>query len=161
MQTLRARDCVCIEPQSIESAAGPGRRLGTKRRSRTTGQSAGFTLIEVLVALAVVAASLAAIGSLMAVSMQGTGTIERRLAFRETLRAIITSLPDRRDLNAGSATGELSGYRWRVDISPFVSTLVDPREPTPWEPEAVVIRVQAPSGQLLQINTIRLRRRPG
>lgn len=127
------------------------------RRSR----SAGFTLIEVLVALAVIAASLAAIGSLVAVSMRGARSIEQRLAFRETLRAIVTSLPDRAALNAGTASGETTGYRWRVDIAPFVATFVDPRLPTPWEPQAVVVRVQSPSGQLLQINTIRLRRRPG
>jgi hypothetical protein len=38
MPTLRSRDCVGIEPQGIEFASGPGRRLGTKRRSRTTRQ---------------------------------------------------------------------------------------------------------------------------
>jgi general secretion pathway protein I len=121
--------------------------------------AAGFTVIEVLVALAVVAASLAAIGALAAVSMRGTLAIEQRLAFRETLRAIMTSLPDGRNMTTGSATGEMRGYRWQMDISPFVSNFVDPRAPTPWEPESIVIRVQSPSGQLLQIDTIRLRRR--
>ena len=36
MPTLRTRDCVGIEPQGIEFASGPGRRLDSKRRSRTT-----------------------------------------------------------------------------------------------------------------------------
>jgi hypothetical protein len=97
----------------------------------------------------------------VAVSARGTGAIEQRLAFRETLRAIMTSLPDRRDLGAGSASGDIAGYRWRADIAPFVSNLVDPRLPTPWEPEAIVVRVRSPSGQLIQVNMIRLRRRPG
>ena len=43
---------------------------------------AGFTLIEVLVALAVVAASLAAIGSLVAVNMKNTRALEQRVEFR-------------------------------------------------------------------------------
>jgi general secretion pathway protein I len=118
-------------------------------------------LIEVLVALGVIATSLAAIGALVAVAMRGAQSIDRRLAFRETLRALVTSLPDRRDLGASSATGVSAGFRWRLDIAPFVATFVDPQAPTPWQPTAVVITVQSPTGQQLQINTIRLRRRPG
>jgi len=135
--------------------------LSRSLRSRQRKSTAGFTLIEVLVALAVVAASLAAIGSLVAVSMRGAQSIGQRLAFRETLRALVTSLPDRRDLGAVTTTGVAAGYRWRLDIAPFVATFVDPQAPTPWQPEAVVITVRSPSGQQLQINTIRLRRRAG
>lgn len=131
--------------------------LRGSRRKR----SAGFTLIEVLVALAVIAASLTAIGALVAVSMRGAQSIGQRLAFRETLRALVTSLPDRRDLDGGTATGVSAGYRWRLDIVPFVATFVDPKAPSPWQPEAVVITVRSPSGQQLQINTIRLRRKQG
>ena len=137
--------------------ACPCRRAG----SHFAGTCAGFTLIEVLVALAVVAASLTAIGALVAVSMRGTQSIGQRLAFRETLRGIVTSLPDRRDLDAGTATGASGGFRWRIDIAPFIANFVDPQAPTPWQPEAVVITVRSPSGQLLQINTVRLRRKPG
>jgi len=127
---------------------------------RSRHRSAGFTLIEVLVALAVVAVSLTAIGALVAVSMRGTRSIDQRLQFRETLRALVTSLPDRRDLDAGTATGVSAGFQWRLEIAPFVASFVDPRAPTLWQPEAVVITVRAPSGQQLQISTIRLRRRP-
>lgn len=122
--------------------------------------SAGFTLIEVLVALAVVAASISAIGALVAVSMRGTQSIERRVAFRETLRSIVP-LADRHDLQPGRATGTTAGYGWRIDVAPYVSNLVDPRTATPWQPQSVVITVRSPSGQLLRIETIRLRRRPG
>jgi len=135
--------------------------LSRTRTSVPVRGEAGFTLIEVLVALAVVAASLAAIGSLVAVSMRGTQSIERRVAFRETLRAIVTSLTDRRDLAPGSATGNTVGYGWRMDVAPYTSRLVDPQAPTPWVPEVVEITVRSPSGQILRIDTIRLRRRPG
>jgi general secretion pathway protein I len=126
---------------------------------RSRRNRAGFTLIEVLVALAVVAATLSAIGALVAVSMRGARSIEQRLAFRETLRAIVTSLPDRRDLAGGTASGASAGFRWRIDIAPFATNLVDPRTPTLWEPESVVITVRSPSGQTLQINTVRLHRK--
>ena len=129
--------------------------------SRTRKRSAGFTLIEVLIALAVIAVSLTAIGSLVAVSMRGAQGIGQRLAFRETLRALVTSLPDGHNLDVGTKTGNSAGFGWRLEIAPFVATFVDPQAQTPWQPEAVVITVRSPSGQQLQINTIRLRRRPG
>jgi general secretion pathway protein I len=129
-------------------------RIEMRSRSR-----AGFTLIEALVALAVVAASLSAIGALVATSLHGVRSIEERLAFRETLRAIVTSLPARRDLDARSGSGELAGYRWRAEIAPLTAGFVEPQAPTVWEPESIAISVRGPSGQVVRINTIRLRRR--
>ena len=52
--------------------------------------TAGFTLIEVLVALAVVAISLAAIGSLIAVTTRGARAVGLHLTLVETARAIVT-----------------------------------------------------------------------
>ena len=125
------------------------------------GRAAGFTLIEVLVALIVVAITLTAIGSLTAATVRGTRSIEQHLILVETARAIEAGLPDRGDLAAGSLTGDTGGNRWRVDVLPFVANFVDPRLPTPWIPQTVVITVQTPGGALLHLDTVRLRRRTG
>lgn len=130
--------------------------LSTPRKRR---HAAGFTLIEVVVAIAVVAVSLSAIGSLMAASFRGTRSLEQHLALVETTRGIVTGLPTRNELKLGSFSGELANHRWRVDVMPFAANNVDPRLPTPWVPETVVIRVQSPGGAIMQVNTIRLRRR--
>jgi general secretion pathway protein I len=135
--------------------AQAGRRARAARR-----RAAGFTLIEVLIALAIVSASLAAIGSLMATTVRAMRSIDQRFALVETARAIETGLPDRTELG-GSLTGDLAGHRWRVDAAPFVADFVDPRLPTVWVPQTVVIRVQSPGGATLQVNTVRLRRRTG
>jgi len=126
-------------------------------RRRTAG---GFTLVEVLVALAVIAVVLTAIGSLIAASVRGTRALDQHLALIETARAVETGLPDRGDLKPGSFTGEVGGQRWRVDVLPFGAADIDPRLPTPWIPLAVVISVQSPAGSVLQVNTVRLRQRP-
>ena len=123
---------------------------------RTKGTE-GFTLIEVLVALAVVAVTLSAIGSLVAVTVRGARSVGGRLALVETARSIMTGLPDRADLAPGNFSGEVAGHRWRVDVLPFYADFVDPRK-TDWIPQTVVVRVQSPSGPILQINTVRLRR---
>jgi general secretion pathway protein I len=121
---------------------------------------AGFTLIEVLIALAIMSIALAAIGSLMASTVRAMRSIDQRFALVETARAIEAGLPDRNELS-GALSGDLAGHRWRVDVSPFVANFVDPRLPSPWVPQTVVVRVQSPGGAILQVNTIRLRRRTG
>jgi general secretion pathway protein I len=129
------------------------RRNGSRRRAR------GFTLIEVLVALSVVAISLAAIGSLIAVTTRGARAVGLHLTLVETARMIITGLPDREQLVPGSLSGESAGHRWRVDVLPFHADFVDPTQ-TAWLPQTVVVRVQSPAGKVLQVNTVRIRRKP-
>ena len=135
-------------------------RRGAPWRRPQSGKHgvAGFTLIEVLIALAIVSISLAAIGSLMASTLRSMRSIDQHFALVETARAIETGLPDRGELTGGLA-GELAGHRWRVDVAPFIANFVDPRLPTAWVPQTVVIRVQSPGGSILQVNTVRLRRR--
>jgi general secretion pathway protein I len=135
--------------------------LCKSRASRCRRSVAGFTLIEVLVAMAVIGVSLAAIGSLVATTVRGIRSIDQHLVLVETARAIEAALPDRNTLDVESLGGELSGHRWRAFVSPFVADFIDPRLPTPWVPQAVTIKVQSPAGPILQINTVRLRRRTG
>jgi general secretion pathway protein I len=125
-------------------------------RRQATG---GFTLIEVLVALAVIAILLASIGSLIAGSVRGARSLDQHFALVEIARAIETGLPNRDELKVGRLSGEVSGHRWTVDVLPFIANNVDPRLPTPWVPQALVISVRSPQGPLLQVNTVRLRRR--
>jgi general secretion pathway protein I len=119
----------------------------------------GFTLVEVLVALAVIAILLASIGSLIAGSVRGARSLDQHFALVEIARAIETGLPNRSDLKVGRLSGEVSGHRWTVDVLPFIANNVDSRLPTPWVPQALVIGVQSPEGPILQVNTVRLRRR--
>jgi general secretion pathway protein I len=124
----------------------------------TYRRDAGFTLIEVLVALAVVAVSLTAIGSLVATNASGTRALDQRLALVETARAILTGLPDRDQIVRGSLSGEYNHHHWQADTVPFAADFIDPNRPAPWTPEAIVVRVKSPSGQMLRIDTVRLRR---
>lgn len=120
---------------------------------------AGFTLIEVLIALVVVSISLAALGQLMASNRRVASSLDTHLSLVETARGIETALPDRAAL-VGNMAGESGDYRWGVFVRPFVSNLVDPNLATPWLPQAVAIRVQSPEGVSIQVDTVRLQARP-
>jgi general secretion pathway protein I len=121
-------------------------------------RDAGFTLIEALVALAVVTAALTAIGMLIGANVRATRSLTQRLVLLETTRAILSALPARNELELGDRSGAAADLRWRLDVIPFVADFVDPSVPSPWIPQAVVLRVQAPSGELLRVDTVRLRR---
>src|SRR5262245_42056920 len=117
-----------------------------------------MTLVEVLVALAVVAASLAAIGTLIATSMRGVRAVEQHVALVERARAILAELPRRDELASGGATGEIAGHRWRIAVLPHPTGQAD-GSTSPWVPRTVVATIRAPSGGILQLHTVRLVRR--
>jgi general secretion pathway protein I len=123
--------------------------------------NAGFTLIEVLVALGVMAISLAVIGSVVAANVRGTTTVYQRLSLVATARSLLTALPNRGDLTPGDTRGEMGGNRWRIDVLPFAADFVDPTQPTQWVPLDVVIRVESPTGETLRLDTVRLRHADG
>jgi len=130
---------------------------------RNNGQPAGsgFTLIEALVALAVIAVSLTAIGSVVAANVRGSIAVDQRLSLLETARSIIAGLPERAKLTLGDSSGELGGNRWRLDVLPFTADFVNFSRPTPWVPRALVIRVQSPDGEILRVDTVRLQHAGG
>ena len=129
-------------------------RVAQARPSR----QAGFTIIEALVALAIVAASLAAIGGLIAASARGTRSLDQHVALVETARAVEATLPRRDQLAAGEISGVLGGYPWRVDVLPFSAGGVNPLSQSPWVPQTVVVTVRSATGAQFQLATVRLRR---
>jgi general secretion pathway protein I len=121
------------------------------------GGTAGFTLLEALVALAVTGAGLAAIGALANSSLHATLYTERHLAEIESARKIIAGMPGRDALPFGRLTGSLDAHAWRIDSAP-VSTAVATSGETSWIPQSIALLVRSPSGAMVEIDTIRLRR---
>jgi general secretion pathway protein I len=117
----------------------------------------GFTLIEALVALAIVAAVLGSIGTVIAATVKGTRGIDRRLELSGTAETLVAALPSRALLKPGRQSGELAGHRWRIDVSPMnVAVASDAPQTGRFVPLAVTMRLQAPGGPATQITTVRL-----
>ena len=126
------------------------------RKSCSDGE-AGFTLIEALVALAIVAAVLGSIGGVIATTVKGTRGIDQRLQLSGTAETLVAALPGRGLLKPGRQSGELSGHRWRIDVSPMkVAVANDAPQTGRFVPLAVTMRLQAPGGPAMQVTTVRL-----
>ena len=84
------------------------------------GRDAGFTIIEVLIALAVVAVSIVAIGSVMSTNVRGVRSLEQHVTLMQTARSVMTTdLPSRAELGSGALSGQINDYRWKIDIGPL------------------------------------------
>ncbi|MBR0833221.1 type II secretion system protein [Bradyrhizobium manausense] len=124
------------------------------RRSCSDG-AAGFTLIEALVALAIIAIVLGTIGSVIAVTTKGTRSIDQHLALASTAETLLADLPARGLLKPGRQSGQLAGSRWRVDIAPMNVAGGDPATDR-FVPLAVNLRLQRADGAAIQVTTVKL-----
>jgi general secretion pathway protein I len=124
------------------------------RNGKGSSGVAGFTLIEALVALAIIAAVLSSIGAVIATTVKGTRSIDQRLALAGAAETLLAALPARGLLKPGRQSGELAGHRWRIDVAPLNVVEVPPA--SPFIPLAINMRMQAPGGPAIQVTTVRL-----
>lgn len=122
---------------------------------RSCSDAAGFTLIEALVALAIIAVVLGTIGSVIATTAKGTRSIDQRLALSGTAETLLADLPARGLLKPGRQSGELAGSRWRVDVTPMNVAGGNPATDR-FVPMAVNLRLQRADGAAIQITTVKL-----
>ncbi|HZC97884.1 MAG TPA: prepilin-type N-terminal cleavage/methylation domain-containing protein [Bradyrhizobium sp.] len=118
----------------------------------------GFTMIEAVVALALVAVVLAAIGQLVASNSRGARILEQHLALTDTARLIASTIPRAGAPLSDDLAGQVSGHRWQMRVSPFVDDVSIIPE-SRFIPQRIELRVQSPSGAILSLETVRLQNR--
>ena len=124
------------------------------RKAGTSGER-GFTLIEALVALAIIAAVLTSIGMVIGTTVRGTRAIGQRLALSGAAETLLANLPARDALKPGRQTGELAGHRWRIDVGP-IDAAASTAPQSHFMPLVVNMRMQGPGGATFQVTTVRL-----
>lgn len=121
------------------------------------GRSAGFTIIEVLVALAVIAVSIVAIGSVMSTNVHGVRTLEQHVTLMQAVRTIAaTEVPSREKIGFGTWSGRTSDHQWRIDVSPMGEEWAATGSDVAWVPALVRVQVRSPSGAVTDLRTVRL-----
>jgi general secretion pathway protein I len=121
------------------------------------GRDAGFTIIEVLIALALVAVSILAIGSVMSINIRGVRTLEQHVTLMQTARSIMTAeVPTNAARGFGETSGKVNDYQWRIDVGPLGEEWTVNGADSAWIPALVTIQVRSPSGAVSELKTVRL-----
>jgi general secretion pathway protein I len=121
------------------------------------GPAAGFTIIEVLIALAVVAVSILAIGSVMSTNLRGVRSLEQHVTLMQTARSVMAAdVPPRAEIGIGTWSGRTNDHQWRIDVGPMGQEWSAAGDKAAWIPALVRIQVRSPSGAVMDLSTVRL-----
>lgn len=111
--------------------------MAPRKAART--EASGFTLIEVVVALAILALSLGVLYESFGWSLRRTATLERRQEAWLTAQSLLAEVRARPNLSAGTDEGDAGGgLRWTSQISRRKAA-IDPASPL--QPFDVTIEV--------------------
>jgi type II secretory pathway pseudopilin PulG len=134
-------------------------------------KSAGFTLLEALVALALILAFAAALGPYLFHARRIMAGVDRRIAAQVLLRSLLEAPLNRSALAGASRKGETAGLQWWITAAPI---LIGPVAPSPrqktldkgqnastperpnWTPFRVIASVSWGPGQSISAETVRL-----
>ncbi len=118
-------------------------------------------MIEVLIALAIVAVSLVAIGAVVATNVRGVGVLEQHVALIAAEQdALVSAVPDYDHLAPGVFDGVTGAERWRVQVTPLGAGWDVAAGQDRWVPQLVTLRLRAASGATVEFRTVRLARGP-
>jgi prepilin-type N-terminal cleavage/methylation domain-containing protein len=137
-----------------------GTREASQLRRDGSGQ-AGFTLLEALVALAVILAFAVVLGPHLSQARRIMADADGRVAAQVLLRSLLDAPFDRSGVANMSRDGETAGLRWRVASEPVAAAAPRAADRQNWQAYRVMASVAWGSDQVITAETIRLRRAPG
>lgn len=135
---------------------------GSPARSRSSNNARGFTLIEVLVAFAILALTMAALMQLFATGLRGADATDRHLMAVMLARSVLDDVGTEIPMVAGEQSAEIEqGYRWTVRILPFDT--IPPVTNGEWiaVPYEVQVEITWNDRPVTTLTTLRLATEPG
>jgi len=127
------------------------------RRDDAAAKRSGFTLIEALVALALVLAFAAVLAPHLFHARRIVRQADGRLAAQVLLRTLLDAPFDRTNLASATREGSAGNLRWSLTAMPVPRSTPEGERPT-WAPIRVTATVSWAPGQLITAETVRLAR---
>jgi|SRR5579871_697408 len=138
--------------RSVSTGTPAASQSGRDGRCR----QAGFTLLEGLVALAVLLVFASAVGPHLSQARRIMANAGGRVAAQVLLRSLLNAPFDRSMAARASQEGETGGLHWRIDTAPTAA--VSAQDKPNWSAFRVVASVTWAPGQAIVAETIRLRK---
>jgi prepilin-type N-terminal cleavage/methylation domain-containing protein len=138
--------------------------IGTREASqlrRDSNRQSGFTLLEALVALAVILAFAVVLGPHLSQARRIMADADGRVAAQVLLRSLLDAPYDRSGAVNLSRNGETAGLRWSVSSEPVAAVASRVADRSNWRAHRVMASVAWGSDQVISAETIRLRKVPG
>ena len=137
-------------------SASIGTPAASSSRSDRSAKRDGFTLLEALVALALVAAFFATLAPFLFHARRIMDNAEKRIAAHILLRTLLNAPFDRGHLADTARAGVFNGLRWRIVATPFAIDAAPPDAAQSWTAYRIVASVSAGPGLIMTAETIRL-----
>ena len=134
------------------------RGVSARDRSAKHGASAGFTLLEALIGLTILATAMVALFDAFASGVQAGAKVKSHNAALVLAQSLLAEATAVRSKPARLVRGQTNGLRWSITTSPAKAPFAytDPSED--WQMYQIVTTVSAGNGRRVQLKSFKLAR---
>ena len=125
----------------------------------TMGRVRGLTLLELLVAFAIMAVSLGMLYRIMGGSARSVAEVERyqqAIVLAQSLLSLRDTVPEQGWLQVG----ESAGYQWNIQSAPYATGISGPNIPPLHEVGISIVWMDGGQRRSLELTTLRPQRKP-
>jgi general secretion pathway protein I len=120
-------------------------------------RSAGFTLLEALIAITILAVSLSALLSLYSTGLRGVSAIDGNMRARLLAQSVMAEMSHDRALRPGQSQGRSEEFTWTLTVAPYEEPAAGQLQ-GPWTLHHLVVTVSWPRGRRIEMQTLRMLR---